>query len=104
MTLIPADNRATETEIAFALIAFLETCAYGEADFKTIFFNLPKWIRLSPEDRHVARERDAEQRWHGIVRNIGAHADQPGNAIHDGILVKRRGGGYQLASRVKKSA
>lgn len=104
MIIIPEGSRATERELSLALLAFLATCAYGEADFKTIFFNLPNWIRLSSEDRAVARERDAEQKWHGIIRNIAAHADQPGNAIYDGLLVKRRGGGYQLASKVRKTA
>ena len=102
--IIPAGERATEAELTLALIEFLGTQAYGEAAFKTIFFNLPKYIQLSPADKEVARERDAERKWHGLVRNIGAHANQPGNGIHDGLLVKRRGGGYQLASRAKRSA
>jgi hypothetical protein len=102
--IIPSGERATERELSLALVGFLATCAYGEADFKTIFLHLPKWIRLSSADREVARERDAELKWHTIIRNIAAHADQPGNAIHDGLLVKRRGGGYQLASRVRKRA
>jgi hypothetical protein len=102
--IIPAGERATEAELTLALIEFLNTQAYGEADFKTIRFYLPKHIKLSPADKEVSRERDAELKWHTIIRNIGAHANQPGNAIHDGVLVKRRGGGYQLASRVKRSA
>lgn len=100
---IPATNRATEHEVAQALMGFLPTCAYGSADMRTITFNLPgRWIRLSKQDKEVSRSRDNEQKWHHELRNIGAHFKAPGNAIHDGLLVKRRGGGYQLASRVKK--
>jgi hypothetical protein len=102
--IIPASERATEAELTLALIEFLRTQAYGEAAFKTIFFNLPKHIKLSPADKEVARERDAELKWHTIIRNIGAHANQPDNPIRQGVLVKRRGGGYQLASRVKRTA
>jgi hypothetical protein len=100
--MIPAGNRVTEPEVTEALMRMLQTKAYGEADFKTIFFELPRWIQLSDEDREVARTRDAEQKWHAMVRNISAHYDKPGNAIYDGRLVKRRGGGFQLASRVRK--
>ena len=101
--IIPAGERATEAELAAALVEFLNRQASGEADFKTIRFYLPKHIKLSAADKEVSRERDAELKWHTIIRNIGAHASQPGNAIHDGVLMKRRGGGYQLASRVKAS-
>jgi hypothetical protein len=97
----PAGERATEAELTLALVEFLRTQAYGEAKFKTIFDNLWQHIKLSPADKEVSRERDAELKWHTIIRNIGAHSRQPGNAIHDGVLVKRRGGGYQLASRVR---
>jgi hypothetical protein len=102
MTIEPAGLRVTEAEVSLAVIAFLRTCSYGEADFNTIRFNLPKFIKLSTADREVSHSRAPEPKWFGIVRNIGAHADQPGNAIYEGLLVKRRGGGYQLASKVKK--
>jgi len=100
--IIPIGERATEAELTRALVEFLKTQAYGEADFKTIFFKLKAYIKLSPADKEVSRERDAELKWHTIIRNIGAHSRQPGNAIREGILVKRRGGGYQLASRAKQ--
>lgn len=99
--IIPTGNRVTEPEVTQALLNMLQTCPYGEADFKKIFFELPRWIQLSDEDREVARSRDAELKWHAMVRNISAHYDKPGNAIHEGLLVKRRGGGFQLASRAK---
>ena len=104
MIIEPAGRRVTEAEVALAVIAFLRTRSYGEADFNAIFFNLPKYIKLSTADREVSHSRGTEQKWFANVRNIGAHADQPGNAIYEGLLVKRRGGGYQLASKVKKPA
>jgi hypothetical protein len=100
--IIPAGDRVTEPEVTQALINMLQTCAYGEADFKKIFFELPRWIKISDEDREIARTRNGELKWHAMVRNISAHYDKPGNAIYEGLLVKRRGGGFQLASRVKK--
>ena len=102
--IIPAGERATEAELALALVEFLNRQIYGEADFRTIFLHLSKYIKLSPADKEVSRSRPRELKWHTIIRNVGAHADQPGNAIHDGVLVKLRGGGFQLASRVKAHA
>ena len=100
----PAGERATEAELTLALVEFLRTQAYGEAKFKTIFDNLWQHIKLSPADKEVSRSRPGDCKWHTIIRNIGAHASQPGNAVHDGVLVKLRGGGFQLASRVKAHA
>lgn len=100
----PAGERTTEQEVAIVLLAYLQTKAYGAADLKTIFFELPSWIVFTVQDREIARRRQYEPRWHAVVRNIASHADTPGNAIHDGLLVKwskGKGGGYQLASRVK---
>jgi hypothetical protein len=103
MIIIPATDRATENEVALAIVALLRTRAYGEADMKTIMFHLPSFIRLSTADRELSRSRPNEQRWHAVLRNIAAHEGQPNNAIHDGVLVRRRGGGYQLASKARKA-
>lgn len=96
----PAGERTTEKEMELAVIAFLSTCAYGEAPFygsAGLFFNLPHFIRLTPFDREVSRSRPAEQKWYAIVRNVYR------SGIRDGLFVKRRGGGLQLASRVRKT-
>jgi len=106
MIIDPGAARVSEVTTAglrLAIIAFLQTRAYGEADFKTTFFNLPKFIKLSTADREVARERPAEQKWHTIVRNVHRTLSKlPGSS--DGILVARKGGGFQLASKVRKPA
>ena len=99
--IIPAGDRATEREVSAAVVAYLHTQPYGAASFDLLRFNVPLWIKLSDKDREVARERDNEPKWVGVLRNIAAHSKTSGNFIHDGVLVKRRGGGYQLASRVK---
>jgi hypothetical protein len=96
----PKDDQSTEGEIELAVIAFLKTCAYGEAPFvgsRGLFFNLPRFIRLTPKDKEPSRSRPAEMKWHAIVRNVYR------SGIRDGLFVKRRGGGLQLASRVKKT-
>jgi hypothetical protein len=95
--IIPKGDQTTEDEMVLAIVAFLRTCAYGEAPFlgsRGLFFNLPAFIQLTPIDREVSRSRPAELKWHSMVRNAYRSSD--------GLIVKRRGGGYQLASRVKK--
>lgn len=105
MIIIPAGDETTEAEMTLAVLAYLPTCAYGEASMDRLTFDLPnRYIALTVHDREMSRSRRTEQKWITILRNIGAHEKQPGNAVHDGVLVKRRGGGYQLASRVKKQA
>jgi hypothetical protein len=99
VVIVPKGDRTTEREASTAVIAFLRTRAYGEADLKTLFFHLPSWIKLTAADREGSNSRIGDQKWHAAVRNIAAHADQPGNAIFDGLLLKRRGGGYRLPSK-----
>jgi|SRR5215472_15558756 len=98
----PAGPRLTEQEAALALVSFLETRAYGEATYKQIwtYLGLPH-VQFTREDRYVSRR--GEPHWHTAVRNIAAHFDKPGNAVREGILVRRTrgGGGFQLASRSK---
>ena len=40
--------------------------------------------------------RRSGQKWHQTMRDVAAHDRQAGNAIHDGTLVKIRGGGFGL--------
>jgi hypothetical protein len=97
--IVPAGEQTTEAEMQLAVVSFLLTCPYGEAPFvgsNGLFFNLPRFIKLTPIDREVSRSRPNEQKWHAIVRNVYR------TGIRNGLFVKRRGGGLQLASRVKK--
>ena len=100
--IIPAGNRTTEPEMLEALISFLEQRGYKEAQFKDIWTYLPgKWIKLTKEDKEVARTRSGEPHWHTIVRNIWAHIHE--NPNYDPRIRKRpEGGGFQLTSYVKK--
>ena len=89
----------TEQQAADATIAYLNDAHRRDAPLKDLFFYLPKYLQLSASDREVMRSRPGDLKWHAAVRNIGAHAGQPGNAITEGRLVKRRGGGYALPRR-----
>lgn len=100
--IIPKGERTTEQEAFQALVNFLQTQAYGEASFTKIFSELPRWIQLTKDDWTPARARSAEKQWHAQVRNIGAHYDLAGNQVYRDLLVKRRGGGFQLRARIKK--
>lgn len=96
---IISDDRVTEREVSLAVIAYLQTKPAGrrEASFKELTFMLPgKFLQLRQTDREWQRHRKGEQKWHAVLRNIGAHAGQPGNAITEGLLIKRVGGGYAL--------
>ena len=99
--IIPAGERTTEHEMEAAIVAFLTTCAYGEAPFNrkkpnNLFFGVQQCIQLTPKDREVSTSRDAEQKWHMTVRNVYR------SGIRHGLFVKLRGGGLKLASKVKK--
>jgi hypothetical protein len=96
----PQGNRATEHELVMALISFLIAWPSHSADWTTIFFHLPSFIVLSPQDRAMSRSRPNEQKWQGIVRNISSHANC--KAMRDGYLNKRRGGGFWLNLRGRK--
>jgi len=97
-----SEDVLTWGEASWAVIAFLETQPYGEAGYMTLLFHLPAWIELSPKHREPQNVRTTEPKWFAGVRNIASHSNDPGNPIREGILVKRNGGGFQLASRVKK--
>jgi hypothetical protein len=102
LPIIPLNEELSEQEAALAVEAYLPTCAYGEASYDDLIFNLPgKYLALRPEHRDMQRVRN-EQKWVAALRNISAHHNKPGNAIYEGRLVKRRGGGFQLASRAKE--
>ena len=98
--IIPAGDQTNEPEMKLAVVAFLTTCAYGEAPFmgsRGLFFNLPSYIQLTPADREMSRSRPTEQKWFAIVRNVYR------SGIRSGLFVKRRGGGLQLAVKVRKA-
>lgn len=98
--IIPAGEKTTENEMVNAIVAFLRTRPYGEAPFvgsSGLFFNLPSFIKLTPADREMSRSRPTEQKWWAMVRNAYR------SGIRDGVLVKRPGGGLQLAARARKA-
>jgi hypothetical protein len=101
--IIPAGDRSTEQEITLAVIACLHR-TIGEASMKYLRAWLHSQIKLTDADREVSEERPSELKWHTVLRNIKAHAKQPGNAICDGKLVCIRGGGYALSEYIQQRA
>ena len=89
-------GRVTEQQVADAVVAFLKDNHRRDASLKDLMFYLPgKYLTLSDEDKETQRHRK-ERKWHAVLRNIAAHAGQPGNAITEGRLIKRQGGGYAI--------
>jgi len=102
LPIIPLNDKLSEQEATQAVLAYLPTCSKCEASYKQMKFDLPnKYLALRPEHRDMQRVRK-EELWVAALRNISAHHNKPGNAIYEGLLVKRRGGGFQLASRAKE--
>ncbi len=83
--------RATESEIAFAVLAYLDTLPSGTATIKSIKHNLPSYITLSHEDQEMSITRIHEQVWEQQVRNIVSHRLDDGNYIHEGYLTRSPG-------------
>lgn len=79
--------RATESEIAFAILKFLATTPAGEATIFRIKKELPRFFTLSPEDRQPSPTRVGEQLWEQQVRNIKSHSKSAGNYINSGYLM-----------------
>jgi hypothetical protein len=81
--------RATENQIAFAILQFLDTLPTGEATVFAIKKNLPNFITLSALDRQKSQTRKREELWEQQVRNIKSHSSTSGNYINSGFLSHR---------------
>jgi hypothetical protein len=97
--IIPEGNQSTQNEIALAINVFLSTCAYGWAPYKkpqsrSLFFNVPRFIRITAIDREPSNSRGAETKYQMAIRNAHRSAD---------ALFVKKDGGLQLASRIKKT-
>lgn len=84
--------RITEAEIADLVEAILSERPDGEATIAELIKEIPKRVRLSPEDLEPSPTRPGEAIWEQQVRNITSHKASPGNAIHDGRLISIPGG------------
>jgi hypothetical protein len=98
--IVPEGPQTVESEMRLAIVAFLTTCAYGWAPYtgsRGLFFNIDRFIRLTPIDREMSRSRPNEKKYHMIIRNAYR------SGMRDGLFVKKDGG-LQLASRVKQAS
>jgi hypothetical protein len=85
-------NRVTETDVAKAVMEILANEPNGEASIAKIVKELPKYLKLSTEDRTPSTTRKGEEIWEQQVRNITSHKATPGNFIHEGYLSVVKGG------------
>jgi hypothetical protein len=84
--------RSTEHDVADAVLQFLATRPKGEAGIAEIVKAIPKYLKLTEEDRTPSKTRKNEEIWEQQVRNITSHKASPGNFIHEGFLVSIKGG------------
>jgi hypothetical protein len=92
-------KRVTERQAADAVVAYLRDKGgrRRSATYDELKFCLPnKYLTLSDADREQQRHRGGDLKWHAALRNIAAHAGQPGNAVTEGRLIKLTGGGFAL--------
>lgn len=85
-------NRVTETDVANAVVEILAHEPDGEATISKIVKEVPKYLKLSGEDRAPSSTRNGEEIWEQQVRNITSHKASPGNYIYEGYLEVVRGG------------
>lgn len=85
-------NRVTETDVAKAVMEVLAHEPNGEASIGKIVKEVPKYLKLSEEDRAPSPTRKNEQIWEQQVRNITSHKASPGNFICEGYLEVVKGG------------
>ena len=79
-------SRVTESEVAAAVVKYLNTLP-GKCDtLYQIKKELPNFITLSADDRAQSATRPNEEMWEQQVRNIVSHRGSPGNFIYEGKL------------------
>jgi hypothetical protein len=83
----PRSNRASETDIAFAVLVIAAFQPDGVASFRRLRREIPIHVRLSEVDTSPSIMRPNEELWVQRMRNIRIHRDVRGNFIHDGYLV-----------------
>lgn len=85
-------SRATQAEVAEAVIKVLTGRVTGRATIKELIEEIPYYLTLSAEDLAPSPTRPGEAMWEQHVRNITSHKASPGNAIYEGKLVAIPGG------------
>ena|ERR1044072_1268847 len=88
----PPSPLTTEKQIARVVEAILRERPDHKATVADLIKEIPKRIKLSPEDLEQSPTRPNEPVWHQRVRNIRSHKSSQGNAIYEGRLVAIPGG------------
>lgn len=92
----PRPNRASEADIAFAVLVIAAFQPDGVASFRRLRREIPNHVRLSDLDTTASIMRPNEELWVQKLRSIRIHRDVPGNFIHDGYLVHIPHVGFQI--------
>ena len=91
-------SRATESDIALAVLQVAESKPNGTATFDDLRQEIPSYVTLSPEDRVQSPTRPGEEMWEQQIRNIKSHDETFGNIISEGYAEHVQGEGYRITS------
>lgn len=78
--------RVSETDVAIAVVKYLNGLPGHTATIQQIKRALPGFLNLTAADRKQSETRPGEELWEQQVRNIVSHRETPGNFINDGRL------------------
>ena len=91
-------NRATENEVAFAIVQIAKAQPDGVATFARCKREVPLHLQLSAGDMRRSQTRPNEPMWQQLIRNIKSHSDSEGNYICEGYLTHIPRVGYQVTN------
>jgi hypothetical protein len=96
--------RATENEVAFAIVQIAKGMTNAVATFHKCRREVGNHLNLSGEDRKQSTTRPNEEMWEQQIRNIKSHWEAPGNYIYEGYLehVPKIGYKVTMAGKVRK--
>ncbi|WP_176342517.1 hypothetical protein [Oceanibaculum nanhaiense] len=99
---MPRGVRATENEIAFAVLQIAASQPNGVATFPRMKRDVPNYINLSDEDRQRSITRPNEEIWEQLIRNIKSHYQTQGNYICEGYLEHVPKSGYRITDEGRR--
>lgn len=91
-------SRATEDDIALAIMKIAAASSSGVATFKKAYSEIPKLVKLTAADNALSDKRPGERMWQQLVRNIKSHHESPNNFINIGLLQHIPRVGYKITS------
>jgi hypothetical protein len=85
-------TRINEHVAAGIVITLLQDWPGHSIQLRQLWRVLSQRVIFCPADREMSLSRTREPKWCMAFRNIKAHKDVRGNAIHDGLLIDIPGG------------